>query len=64
MIDHKKLRNRLNLAGETQREMAKAMGITEQRVSFFLNNDTNPTSDTLFKMCEFLGCSANELKKD
>lgn len=49
------LREALNRAGITQRELAKRMGVTEGRVSHMFNAENNPTWESMSRIAEACG---------
>ena len=47
--------------GLSQRELAEKLGITQQSVTALERRDSIPRSDTLLKLCDALGVTANDL---
>lgn len=50
----KRLRECIKNAPHTQKEIAKAIGVSAQTVSKYMKNNTFPALDTLAKLCRFL----------
>ena len=54
-------------SGKKKIEIARAMGIDSSSLSQYLSGRTLPTLANLSKLCNFIGCSADdilEVKKD
>lgn len=49
----KRLREAIQLSPYSQRDIAQAIGISEQTVSKYMNKDVFPALDTLAKLCNF-----------
>ncbi len=47
--------------GLTQAELATALGVTPSAVTMWENGDREPNIATIRKLCEVLGCTADEL---
>ena len=58
------LRNVLYLAGKTQVELAKGIGISEVSVSNWINGNAVPRPNTVDKICKFLKCKREDLMID
>lgn len=54
----KQNRERLRMS---QNELAKMLGLTQEAISRYENNDREPSFDTLKKMCILFGCTSDEL---
>ncbi|MBN1766346.1 MAG: helix-turn-helix transcriptional regulator [Sedimentisphaerales bacterium] len=57
------LRKYREKAGLTQEELAFQAGIHRTYVSLLERDKKSPTIDTLFRLCDAMGISANELIK-
>lgn len=55
------LRSLRKAANLTQLEVAKRLGITEQAVSRWENNHTEPNMEYCAKLCAILGCTLDDL---
>ena len=55
----KRLRECINESPLTQKEIAKAIGVSAQTVSKYMKKDVFPALDTLAKICAFLDVSAD-----
>lgn len=49
------------LSGMTQKELAQKLGVTPSRISNWEQGANCPTIDILFKVCEVLGVSINDI---
>lgn len=58
------LRNVLYLAGKTQVELAKGIGISEVSVSNWINGNAVPRPNTVDKICAYLKCKREDLMID
>ena len=56
-----RLRQALNNAGMTQKQLADAAGVTEAAVSHYLAGDRIPRSSVVASMAKVLLCSVDEL---
>lgn len=50
-----------NLLGETQKQLAEAIGATQAEISRWENGEVNPRTETLEAMAEHFGCSVDDL---
>ena len=55
----KRLRECINESPLTQKEIAKAIGVSAQTVSKYMKKDIFPALDTLAKICTLLDVSAD-----
>ncbi len=55
----KRLREVIKNSPHTQKDIAKAIGISAQTVSKYMKEDIFPALDTLAKLCAFLDVSAD-----
>ncbi len=55
----KRLRECINESPLTQKEIAKAIGVSAQTVSKYMKKDIFPALDTLAKLCSLLDVSAD-----
>lgn len=58
------LRNALYMAGKTQAELAKAVGVTEVSVSKWINGQVVPRPKKVDDICRALRCSREDLMID
>lgn len=58
------LRNALYMAGKTQAELAKAVGVTEVSVSKWINGANAPRPNKVDEICRALRCSREDLMVD
>lgn len=58
------LRNLLYARNKSQVELAKALGVSETSVSFWVNGTTVPRHKTIDKICQFLRCTRDDLLVD
>lgn len=58
------LRNKLIAKNKTQAELAKAVGVSQTTVSFWVNGEKMPRSNMIDKICQYLICSSDELLTD
>lgn len=58
------LRNALYMAGKTQAELAKAVGVTEVSVSKWINGAAVPRPNKVDDICRALRCSREDLMLD
>ena len=58
------LRNMLYARNKTQIELAKAVGVSESSVSFWVNGTTVPRHKTIDAICQYLRCSRDDLMQD
>lgn len=61
MFNGQKIKELLDLAGITQKEFSKRVGITEQSLYGYYNPGANPTSKILEKIANELKCSLDYL---
>ena len=55
------LKNERVLRGISQEKLAKKIGVTQQAISLYENNQTEPTISVCVKMADFYGISIDEL---
>ncbi len=48
-------------SGKTKAEIARAIGIKQSSVSQYLSGRAQPTLANLSKLCNFIGCSADDI---
>ena len=58
------LRNALYMAGRTQSELARAVGVTDVSVSKWVNGTAVPRPKMIEKICMFLRCRREDLLLD
>lgn len=58
------LRNKLIAKNKTQAQLAKAVGVSQTTVSFWVNGEKMPRSNMIDKICQYLVCSSDELLTD
>jgi transcriptional regulator with XRE-family HTH domain len=57
----KNLKEEIEQSGKTKTEIAKAIGVSNATISQYLSGRIQPTLATLSKLCNFLGCSADDI---
>lgn len=57
-IQHR-LRQTIQESGKNQHEIAKALNVTDQTVSKYMNENIFPALDTLARLCAYLDVSAD-----
>ncbi len=57
----KRLREAIRQSGYTQREIAQAIGVSEQTVSKYMRENIFPALDTFARLCEFIGVPSDEI---
>ena len=57
----KRLREAIKLSGQSQKEIAEAIGVSPQTVSKYMREDIFPALDTLAKLCIYLEVSADSI---
>ncbi len=55
------LKKEIELSGKTKTDIAKAIGVSKPTVSQYLSGRSQPSLDTLSKLCNFLDVSANDI---
>lgn len=55
------LKQEIIQSGKTKTEIAKAIGVSKPTVSQYLSGRIQPSLATLSKLCNFLGCSADDI---
>ena len=55
------LRREIETSGKTKSEIAQAIGVSKPTVSQYLSGRIQPSLSTLSKLCNYLGCSADEI---
>lgn len=55
------LKQEIETSGKTKSEIAKAIGVSKPTVSQYLSGRIQPSLSTLSKLCNYLGCSADEI---
>ena len=63
-IFSKNLRRLLEERGKTQAELARYVGVSKGSVTRWVKGMTDPRTDKVDKMCEFLGCSRADLMNE
>ena len=48
-------------SGKKKTEIARAIGVDPSTISQYLSGRAQPTLATLSKLCNFIGCSADEI---
>lgn len=61
MPNSEKLKAKIREAGISQAEFGRRCGIDSTRVSLMCNKDQNVNESTLAKMCDVLGCKAEDI---
>lgn len=56
-----RLRELRRARGLTQRDVARAFGITDVGYGGWERGDTEPSLDNIVRLCEFFGCSSDSL---
>lgn len=57
----KNLKEEIEQSGKTKTEIAKAIGVSPPTISQYLSGRIQPTLGTLSKLCNYLGCSADDI---
>ena len=60
-IISKNLKEEIEQSGKSKTEIAKAIGVSCPTVSQYLSGRIQPSLSTLSKLCNFLGCSADDI---
>ncbi|MDE5721580.1 MAG: helix-turn-helix domain-containing protein [Clostridia bacterium] len=55
------IKKEIETSGKSKTEIAAAIGISRPTLSQYLSGRAQPTLATLSKLCNFLGCSANDI---
>lgn len=61
MINGEKIKSRLMELGMTQRQLAEAVGVTDQMISYIIQGKRIPGGDKLISIAEALGCSLDDI---
>ena len=57
----KRLREAIKLSGQSQKEIAKAIGVSAKTVSAYMHRDVFPALDTFARLCDFIGVPSDEI---
>ena len=60
-IISKNLKEEIEQSGKSKTEIARAIGVSPPTISQYLSGRIQPTLATLSKLCNFLGCSADDI---
>ena len=60
-IISKNLKEEIEQSGKSKTEIAKAIGVSCPTVSQYISGRIQPSLATLSKLCNFLGCSADDI---
>ena len=55
------IKNEIIFSGKTRTEIAKAIGVKRPTVSQYVSGRSQPSLETLSKLCVFLDCSADDV---
>lgn len=55
------LKEEIEQSGKTKTEIAKAIGVSKPTISQYISGRIQPTLATLSRLCNFLGCSADDI---
>lgn len=55
------LKREIETSGKTKSEIAQAIGVSKPTISQYLSGRIQPTLSTLSRLCNYLGCSADEI---
>ena len=61
MVDCKKIEDMIHEKGIMQKELAEAVGISEQMVSYIIRGLREPSITVLSRIAKALGCTTAEL---
>ena len=57
----KRLREAIKLSGQSQKEIAEAIGASAKTVSAYMHRDVFPALDTFARLCDFIGVPSDEI---
>ncbi|MBQ9714474.1 MAG: helix-turn-helix transcriptional regulator [Clostridia bacterium] len=57
----KNLKQEIENSGKSKTEIARAIGVSNPTVSQYLSGRIQPSLSTLSRLCNFLGCSADDI---
>ena len=60
-IIKKNLKFEIEHCGKSKAEIAKALGISKPTLSQYLSGRIMPSLETFARLCEIIGCSADEI---
>ncbi len=60
-IISKNLKEEIEQSGKSKTEIANAIGVSCPTISQYLSGRIQPSLATLSKLCNFLGCSADDI---
>ena len=60
-IISKNLKEEIEQSGKSKTEIARAIGVSSPTISQYLPGRIQPSLATLSKLCNFLGCSADDI---
>jgi transcriptional regulator with XRE-family HTH domain len=60
-IISKNLKEEIEQSGKSKTEIARAIGVSSPTISQYLSGRIQPSLATLSKLCNFLGCSADDI---
>lgn len=55
------LKREIETSGKTKSEIAQAIGVSKPTISQYLSGRIQPTLSSLSRLCNYLGCSADEI---
>lgn len=58
---HNKLTEMREIAGMTQKELAEAVGVSQQSIYYYEHGDRDPRASMLKKLADALGCSISDI---
>lgn len=64
MPDGKKVKRIMNEKGITQKDLAEAIGMGRANLSHMLKVNVNSRESTVSKICDFLGCTYEDIRRD
>ena len=57
----KRLREAIKLSGQSQKEIAEAIGVSAKTVSAYMHRDVFPALDIFARLCDFIGVLFDEI---
>ena len=57
----KRLREAIKLSGQSQKEIAEAIGVSAKTVSAYMHRDVFPALDIFARLCDFIGVPSDQI---
>ena len=61
LIISQNIKREIEQSGKTKTEIARALGVSNPTVSQYLSGRIQPSLATLSRLCNFIGCSADDI---